>query len=144
VPKRDAVRDLAALALAAIALLLGVPRLLGTDTPLAVVSSWSMEPTLHVGDLIVVSGRETPRVGDIVVYAKPFGELIVHRLIEIREGVQGTLFITKGDANLNVDPPVDPSRVKGKVVLVIPYLGAIRLIVESAARLIVGGFPRPS
>jgi len=134
VPKRDAVLDIAVLALVAVVLILGAPRLLDTDTPLAVVTSWSMEPTLHVGDLIVVSGREPPRVGDIIVYAKPTGELIVHRLVEIRKGVQGTFFITKGDANPHVDPPVDPNKVKGKVILVIPYLGAIRLFVEKILR----------
>jgi len=134
--KRDLAFDVAVLALVAVALIFGAPRLLNTDTPLAVVTSWSMEPTLHVGDLIVVSGREPLRIGDVIVYAKPNGELIVHRLVAVEEGLQGTLFITKGDANPNVDdPPVDPGRVKGKVILVIPYLGTLRLFVERLIRL---------
>lgn len=129
-------RDVALLLVFALALVFGLPKLLGTDTPLAVVTSWSMEPTLHVGDLIVVSGREQLRTGDIIVYVKPSGELIVHRLVEIRETALGTIYITKGDANPFPDePPVGPERVKGKVVLVIPYLGVVRLLAEWAIRL---------
>jgi signal peptidase len=133
--KRDLAFDVAVLALVVVALIFGAPRLLNTDTPLAVVTSWSMEPTLHVGDLIVVSGREPLRIGDVIVYAKPNGELIVHRLVAVEEGLRGTLFITKGDANPGVDAPVDPGRVKGKVILVIPYLGTLRLFVERLIRL---------
>lgn len=126
--------DAAIVALIAAVLILGVPRLLGTETPLAVVTSWSMEPTLHVGDLIVVSGREQPKVGDIIVYIKPNGELIVHRLIAVEETAWRTVYITKGDANPYPDEPINPARVKGKVVFVIPYLGVVRLFLERLIR----------
>jgi len=137
VPKHSSLFDAAMVALIAAVLILGVPRLLGTETPLAVVTSWSMEPTLHVGDLIVVSGREQPKVGDVIVYVKPNGELIVHRLIAVEETAWRTVYITKGDANPYPDEPINPERVKGKVVFVIPYLGVVRLFVE---RLIRFGF----
>lgn len=128
--KRSLLLDAVTLTFLAAALILGAPRLLGTDTPLAVVTSWSMEPTLHVGDLIVVSGREQPKVGDVIVYMKPNGELIVHRLIAIKEAAWGTVFITKGDANPYPDEPIETGRVKGKVIFVIPYLGVVRLFFE--------------
>jgi signal peptidase I len=68
---------------------------------------------------------------------KPNGELIVHRLIAVEETAWKVVYITKGDANPYPDEPVDPVRVKGKVVFVIPYLGVVRLFVE---RLIHLGF----
>ncbi len=114
----------------AVSLFVVAPLALGTDTPLAVVSSWSMEPTLHVGDIIVVYGRDRIREGDIVVYVSASGTLIVHRVIAIEEGAFGLVYVTKGDANPTPDTPVPPSRVKGKVILVIPYLGNIKLLFE--------------
>ena len=109
-------------------LLLSIP--LRTDIPLAVVSSWSMEPTLHIADIIVVYGGSNEyAIGDVIVYTKYGRKLIVHRVVEI-EGPKGP-FITKGDANIAHDiPPVKLSQVKGKVVLVVPYLGVFKLMVE--------------
>ncbi|MCX8180553.1 MAG: signal peptidase I [Thermofilaceae archaeon] len=122
--------DLIILAFTLVVLVFVAPRALETDAPLAVVTSWSMEPTLHVGDLIVVKGTHEPEIGDVVVYVKPNGELIVHRLIEIRHTLAGVEYITKGDANAWPDPPVYPNQLKGKVILVVPYIGVLRLFFE--------------
>ncbi|RLE58882.1 MAG: signal peptidase I [Thermoprotei archaeon] len=105
-------------------LLLG--KILNTEVPLAVVSSWSMEPTLHVGDIVVVTGSSIYNIGDVIVYDNG-RTLIVHRIIE----KNGPRFTTKGDAN-NFPDSYRPTLkdIKGKVVLVIPYLGAIKLFVE--------------
>jgi len=102
---------------------------LNTDVPLAVVSSWSMEPIFHVGDMIIVKGYRNYSIGDIVVYQDRFvkSKLIVHRIINIRN----TSYITKGDANYNPDSyPIKKNQIKGKVILVIPYLGTIKLFLE--------------
>ena len=53
-----------------------------------------MDPTLHVGDMIVVVGDNTYRKGDIIVFERG-SNLIVHRLVRI----VGNKYITKGDAN---------------------------------------------
>jgi len=103
----------------------GLSIVLNTDLPLAIVSSWSMEPTLHIGDMIVVRGEEA-NIGDIVVYTRE--KYIVHRVIS--KSYQNGIYVitTKGDANIASDNPITSKQVKGKVVLVIPYLGIIKLI----------------
>jgi len=106
--------------------------ILSTSVPLAVVSSSSMEPVLHVGDLLITRGFKEYKVGDIVVYRRG-GEYIVHRIIRI-ESFNGSIrYVTKGDANSFPDfPPVNKSDVEGKVVLIIPYLGGLSLILRKA------------
>ncbi|MEZ0345378.1 MAG: signal peptidase I [Infirmifilum sp.] len=110
----------------ALVLVFSLGFLLHTQVPLAVVSSWSMEPTLHVGDIVVVAGAKSYSPGEIVVYESPSG-LIVHRVVE----VHSTEYITKGDANPYPDS-IHPTQemVKGKVVFVIPYIGNIKLFFE--------------
>jgi len=116
--------------LISVLLIFSLSYILRTQVPLAVVSSWSMEPTLHVGDIVVVVGSESYSVGDIVVYESPSG-LIVHRIVLIA----GNTYVTKGDANPYPDS-LHPSfsSIKGKVVLVIPYIGTIKLAFESLIR----------
>jgi len=112
-----------------------LPRILSTQIPLAVVSSYSMEPVLHVGDLLVIVGVKPSdiKVGDIIVY-RGYREPIVHRVIKVGI-VNGVYrFLTKGDANAYPDQNArDPTswvgeeEVLGKVVIVVPYLGSISL-----------------
>ncbi|MEM2677071.1 MAG: signal peptidase I, partial [Thermofilaceae archaeon] len=69
--------------------------------------------------------------GDVIVYVSPTSGLIVHRVIKVQETLRGTEFITKGDANLAPDAePVPAQRVKGRVDIVIPYIGVVRLAFE--------------
>ncbi len=131
--KESVIRENATLIVALLATVIFIFSLnyvLRTQVPLAVVSSWSMEPTLHVGDIVIVVGSESYSVGDIVIYESPSG-LIVHRII----GIEGNAYVTKGDANPfpdSIHPP--PTSIKGKVVFVIPYIGAIKLAFESFIR----------
>ncbi len=120
-----------------------LPWALSTDIPLAVVSSYSMEPTLHVGDLLIVVGvrGEDVKVGDVIVY-RGRREPIVHRVIRVAIVNGSPRFLTKGDANRCPDQnPSDPStwvsedRLVGKVVAVVPYLGAISLSLSRSREL---------
>ena len=86
----------------------------------SVVLSGSMEPELSVYDLIAVRPAEDYAVGDVVVYQSR-GELIVHRLVELR----GDEAVTKGDANPSPDPPLSTSQIKGRVVGSVPGVGAV-------------------
>lgn len=84
------------------------------------VASGSMEPTIKVGDVILVKDAEpyslTPNE-DIITYKLSENgdeKLITHRFIRYEEDDNGkTVIITKGDANLIEDNPVDPTQVMG-------------------------------
>lgn len=106
-----------------------------TEIPLAVVSSWSMIPSLQVGDMIVTTGIRSSsdlETGKVIVYKRSSsGEPTVHRIIKIYEK-NGNVYkvVTKGDANLIPDYPVSINHVKGIVVLDVPYLGILKLFAE--------------
>ena len=106
---------------ASVALLLflaGCLALLVSDRVL-IVRSASMSPAIQAGDAIVIwptSG--TPNVGDVVSYEVQ-GELVTHRVVEIRpDGV-----ITKGDANREADLGRPDRHVRGRMVVRLPFLG---------------------
>ncbi|MCX8168791.1 MAG: signal peptidase I [Candidatus Methanomethylicia archaeon] len=107
---------------------------LNTPTPFLVVASGSMEPTLNIGDIIVIRGVRTEdlKVGDIIVFnpPKPYYNGIpwVHRIISIQSIGGEKYFRTKGDANLYPDPfTLTKENIIGIVIWKIPYLGLISL-----------------
>jgi len=107
---------------------------MGTSSPLVVVESESMLPTLEVGHLLVLQARgpEQINVGDIIVFnAHYHTKPIVHRIIEI-QNVTGELhYITKGDNNALSDPSYRVYEdIIGVVVLAIPYLGHVTLFLH--------------
>jgi signal peptidase I len=119
--------------------------LLGTQAPLAAVTSGSMTPTIKQGDLLVIQGvsPQSLQVGNIIVYrtTDPYlsDELIVHRIIQINKADGNIVgFVTKGDNNpypdtvYGFEPPtgIPPQYVVGKVVFVIPLLGFIVLFLK--------------
>ena len=62
----------------------------GSESPIVVVLSGSMEPAFHRGDLLFLTNhREEPiRVGEIVVFKVEGREIpIVHRVIKVRRVV---------------------------------------------------------
>ena len=75
------------------------PQFLGGPTTIVVVSGSSMQPGLHTGDLVLMHRRPTYRVGDVVAYRVPKGEVgqggvVIHR---IRGGSATTGFVMRGD-----------------------------------------------
>ena len=101
-------------------------RLLGDALPMpfgfgmSTVLSGSMEPALSVGDLLIVKAHDSYQVGDIVVYQSGRTP-VVHRIVEISD----ESVTTCGDANNTNDNPFHPKYIKGKVVMVIPWVGNI-------------------
>jgi len=107
---------------------------LRTDYPLHTPVSSSMEPTLNIGDLLIVQGvvdSDDVDVGEIIIFRKPTSpdEFIVHRVIEKSQTQYGeTYFITKGDNNFARDPwKVTENHIIGKVLWRIPFLGYIKI-----------------
>jgi|YelNatPaOPRAMG01_1025707.scaffolds.fasta_scaffold02368_17 signal peptidase len=107
---------------------------LNTQIPLAYVPSRSMEPTLKVGDLVVIKGVPPQEIkeGSIIVFYVPghYGEdeyRIVHRVIKIVNLGEELGFETKGDNNPISDyyrwGYIPSSYVIGIVIYRIPYVG---------------------
>jgi len=89
-----------------------------------VVTSGSMEPTLSVGDVILVDRdrSDLDAIGQrsVIVYERPGGELVAHRVLSVEENG----FTTKGDANEAPDSDVVPiAAVVGDTRLVVPLIG---------------------
>jgi signal peptidase I len=80
------------------------------------IETGSMEPTLHVGECIIVRScePETLAAGDIISFYSEdpeiYGLLVTHRIVEVC--ADGT-FITMGDANTVSDLPVKPENIVG-------------------------------
>ncbi|OEG09842.1 signal peptidase I [Enterococcus termitis] len=90
----------------------------------------SLPGGFHSGDVTIVkmATYDQIKVNDIVTFTVGEGSYLTHRVKEKMtelNGEEGKFMITQGDANKSQDPPVDGSRVVGKVVFVIPYVGNI-------------------
>ena len=101
-----------------------------TESPMVVVLSGSMEPSMFRGDILVLIRRPTIEIGDVIVYQIENEKIpIVHRISALQEvwdtdtddvktkdgqKQKKTLFLSKGDNN-----PVDDRGLypKGKVYL---------------------------
>lgn len=90
------------------------------------VATGSMNPTMQIGDVIVVKITKEVKENDIIVY-KDGESIITHRLIKKTNDE----LIAKGDANNSEDKPIQESMVLGKVEKIIPKLGIWRKILIS-------------
>jgi signal peptidase I len=138
-----------AVAVVAIGVVLaGLTALLLGAVTIVTTSGVSMEPTYHRGDLVIVAGSGSYRVGQIVAYHDHLHDLVVlHRLV----GGDPTGYLFKGDHNASVDA-VHPARADliGRAVLHVPLAGRwlrallspVSLTVLAAALLTVGGTRR--
>jgi len=114
------------------------------SSPVYVVVSKSMVPTLQIGDLVITEkvAFSSIHVGQVIVYQQPTssgtcpnpeGLTIVHRVV----GITSSGLITQGDdrrTNPLPDepyewPPVPAQCVKGVVAVAVPYLGLISMLV---------------
>jgi signal peptidase I len=114
------------------------------SSPVYVVVSKSMVPTLQIGDLVIAESVpfSSVHVGQVIIYEQPtpsgtcpnpYGLIIVHRVVDITS--QG--LITQGDDRTTNPMPDEPYRwppvpaecVKGVVVLAVPYLGLVSTFV---------------
>jgi len=92
-----------------------------------VVVSGSMEPAVHVGDVLLFDKEDpaTLKAGRIILFDDPNrpGQLISHRLYG--SGPDGTL-ITKGDANASTDSsPLQAAHLRGAARMVLPRIGLL-------------------
>lgn len=85
------------------------------------VVSGSMEPTIKIGDIIVID-THSPKyeINDIITFYDVNGSFVTHRIVD----VNGGKMITKGDNNNSVDQDMDIDYIVGKYLFKIPFLGA--------------------
>lgn len=92
----------------------------------AVVLTGSMEPAIMADDLIIVARQDSYEEDDIVVYQSG-SMLIVHRIVDIADGV----VTTQGDANNAPDTPVRLEMIKGEVVGVLSGVGSVARLLKT-------------
>ncbi|XP_057855439.2 uncharacterized protein LOC131065061 isoform X2 [Cryptomeria japonica] len=109
----------------------------GTEAPVVVVLSGSMEPGFKRGDILFLHMSKAPiRAGDIVVFNVEGKDIsIVHRVIKVheQEGAKDVYYLTKGDDNDEDDYEggiyADDQKwlrqqdVAGRIVGFLPYIG---------------------
>ncbi|KAK8463583.1 hypothetical protein SEVIR_1G382200v4 [Setaria viridis] len=107
----------------------------GSESPLVVVLSESMEPGFKRGDILFLHMNKDPvRAGEIVVFnvdGRPIP--IVHRVIEVHErhDTAGFDILTKGDNNLHDDRMlyahgqlwIQQQHIMGRAIGYLPYAG---------------------
>ncbi|MQM15648.1 hypothetical protein Taro_048598 [Colocasia esculenta] len=112
----------------------------GSESPVVVVLSGSMEPGFKRGDILFLHMSKDPiRAGDIVVYnvdGRPIP--IVHRVIKLheRQGTGEVDILTKGDSNPKDDKLLyargqlwlQQDHILGRAVGFLPYVGWVTII----------------
>ncbi|XP_069483166.1 signal peptidase complex catalytic subunit SEC11C isoform X2 [Ambystoma mexicanum] len=114
----------------------------GSESPIVVVLSGSMEPAFHRGDLLFLTNfqEDAIRAGEIVVFKVEGRDIpIVHRVIKVHEKENGEIkFLTKGDNN-EVDDRglyregqnwLGKKDVVGRARGFLPYVGMVTIIMN--------------
>lgn len=87
----------------------------------SVVLTGSMSPDIEPNDLVISRKQAGYDVGDVITFESE-GTSVTHRIISADE--EG--YRTQGDANNTADrSPVKPESVTGRVICVIPKVGAV-------------------
>jgi signal peptidase len=115
--------------------------LTGSESPIVVVLSGSMEPAFHRGDLLFLYMSDEPvRVGEIIVFKLEGRDIpIVHRVLKVHERANGEVdLLTKGDNNPVDDrglyPPgqqwLNRKHIIGRAKGFLPYVGMVTIIMN--------------
>eukprot|EP01134_Creolimax_fragrantissima_P001703 CFRG1703T1 len=115
----------------------------GSESPIVVVLSGSMEPAVQRGDLLFLTNYADEKfdIGDIIVYKVRGRDIpIVHRVLKLHESRKTgkTKMLTKGDDNNVADRGlyaygqlwVEPQDVVGRARLWVPYVGMITIVMN--------------
>ena len=99
------------------------------------VISGSMEPTIKIGDLIVIDTNvKKYKVNDIVTFYDVNGSFVTHRIIDIKDN---NMMITKGDNNNTQDEAISMDNIVGRYVKKIPFVGMMLTSFKSPVFLVV-------
>jgi signal peptidase I len=86
-----------------------------------VIDGVSMFPVLLAGDKALVKRTriEDLKIGDIIVWSKTPGNRVAHRVMQLDLTANPWLIVTKGDLMVDLDEPLQPGDVVGKIVAVL-------------------------
>lgn len=87
--------------------------------------SFAFKNGLNKGDIILIIGKKTYEVGDVIIFNAPTKHPIIHRI------VGESPHSTKGDHNTNqlpIETEIAQEQIIGKSLVKIPFLGWIKLI----------------
>ena len=93
----------------------------GGQAAYVIVAGQSMEPGMHLGDLVIVHEAAGYQTGDVVAYQNAdIDRFVIHRIIDIKRG----RYRLKGDNNSWIDgyEPTD-NEVLGKLWIHLPRIG---------------------
>ncbi len=93
---------------------------------LFIVGGGSMEPSIPIGSLVVVTPTDamTVSVGDVVTIRADNGVVVTHRITRVVDLPEGRFFELKGDANQSPDASLVPARaIVGAAQQYVPYAG---------------------
>ena len=94
------------------------------------IATGSMEPTLNVKDMVIVKITKDIKVNDIITYEED-GNLITHRVIDIKKMGADVRYYTTGDANTSEDEGYrEKDQIIGQVKFKIKYIGYLTLFVN--------------
>ncbi|XP_073106039.1 uncharacterized protein [Elaeis guineensis] len=126
----------------------------GSESPVVVVLSGSMEPGFQRGDILFLQMSKDPiRAGEIVVFHVDGRDIpIVHRVIKVHEqqDTGEVNILTKGDNNFIDDRPLyaqgqlwlQQHHIMGRAVGLFPYVGWVTIIMTEKPilkYLLIGG-----
>lgn len=95
-----------------------------------IVLSGSMEPTLNIGDMVIVKDTKDIKIDDIISF-RVKNSVVTHRVFEIYKEDDKEYYITKGDNNNEADTELlNKKDIEGKFVFKIPYIGKIILFFQ--------------
>ena len=102
-----------------------------------VVQSGSMEPSVRVGDVIIIHAQQRYEKTDVITFKDAQKHTVTHRILDIKKTTP-PLYLTKGDANQAADTEeIAHLSVIGKVILVIPKIGYLIQFVRTPWGLIL-------
>lgn len=91
-----------------------------------IVTSGSMEPAVPAGSMVFIKNAGTIQKNDIITFRMSPGpkSLTTHRIVDIKEVREKTMYQTKGDAVKEPDIELVPAeRVAGRMIFSIPFIG---------------------
>lgn len=122
--------------LAVVWFLLLRPQALGGPAAYITVAGVSMEPTLHAGDLVIMTRAEAYEAGDVVAYRVPQGDAaagrhVIHRVIG--GGANGG-YLLQGDNTPAPDRwrPTEDDMI-GRQLVAVPRLGSVLMFLKQPA-----------